>query len=211
MLAEVKNEGGGWGGVGEVFDDGRGFKTIHPYKDRNYDLFAILADVRNGRGFAGIKTGDGFNYISEPKGLPAGMSQEAQKALSWESYHSHSWLTLAEILAFDWSQRTNKQGWIHLGGYREFKYTGRPDSWSGDMIGHGVRKFTKKGVEKFEEIWREFEEKPRPDVDYSRFIYLAKWSIAYSEAAGRFWPLTVPQLLRLGKPEDVRIVFAFDS
>lgn len=42
---------------------------------RNYDLFAILADVRNGRGFAGIVTGTGFDPISDPKGLPDDCSE----------------------------------------------------------------------------------------------------------------------------------------
>ena len=37
--------------------------------NRNYSIFAILANVRNGRGFAGIVTGTGFNPISEPRGL----------------------------------------------------------------------------------------------------------------------------------------------
>ena len=48
----------------------------HPIRNRNYDLFAMLADVRNGRGFAGIKTGEGFNIISPPKGIPVDASKE---------------------------------------------------------------------------------------------------------------------------------------
>lgn len=46
------------------------------YHDRNYDVFGILADVRNGRGFAGSDTGDGFIPISLPKGLPPDLSDE---------------------------------------------------------------------------------------------------------------------------------------
>lgn len=38
---------------------------------RSYNTFAMLANVRNGRGFAGIKTSDGFPYIHEPRGLPS--------------------------------------------------------------------------------------------------------------------------------------------
>ena len=38
---------------------------------RSYNTFAMLADVRNGRGFAGIKTSDGFPVIHEPRGLPS--------------------------------------------------------------------------------------------------------------------------------------------
>ena len=41
-----------------------------PPDSRNYDWFSILANVRNGMGFAGVVTGQGFNYISTPKGVP---------------------------------------------------------------------------------------------------------------------------------------------
>lgn len=37
---------------------------------RSYNTFAMLADVRNGRGFAGVKTSDGFPVIHEQRGLP---------------------------------------------------------------------------------------------------------------------------------------------
>jgi hypothetical protein len=42
---------------------------------RSYNTFAMLADVRIGRGFAGIKTSDGFPYIHEPRGLPADLKE----------------------------------------------------------------------------------------------------------------------------------------
>ena len=50
-----------------------------PSDGRNYDWFAILADVRNGRGFAGVSTGEGFNVIAMPKGLPEDLSEEGMK------------------------------------------------------------------------------------------------------------------------------------
>lgn len=37
---------------------------------RNYNTFAMLANVRNGRGFAGCWTSTGFPVIHEPRGLP---------------------------------------------------------------------------------------------------------------------------------------------
>lgn len=39
-------------------------------QNRHYQLFAVLADVRNGTGFAGVKTGDAVEPISEPRGYP---------------------------------------------------------------------------------------------------------------------------------------------
>ncbi len=43
---------------------------------RSYNTFAMLADVRNGTGFAGIKTSDGFPVIHEQRGLPDDLSVE---------------------------------------------------------------------------------------------------------------------------------------
>lgn len=47
-----------------------------PDGGRSYDWFAILADVRNGFGFAGVSTGDGFDVVAQPKGLPDDLSSE---------------------------------------------------------------------------------------------------------------------------------------
>ena len=46
---------------------------------RSYNTFAMLADVRNGRGFAGIKTSDGFPYIHKPRGLPADLREPTRR------------------------------------------------------------------------------------------------------------------------------------
>lgn len=78
------------------------------YDGRNYNLFAMLADVRNGRGFAGVYTGEGFNPIADPKGAPSDMSSEIKSACEyWEGDgHSHSWFTVKELLDYDWEQDT---------------------------------------------------------------------------------------------------------
>ncbi|MEC0035902.1 hypothetical protein P4L29_15740 [Bacillus cereus] len=69
----------------------------HIYKGRNYYLFATLANVRNGKG---------FTPISEPKGLPVDVSPEMKKISDyWDrDGHSHSYLTLKELLSFNWDE-----------------------------------------------------------------------------------------------------------
>lgn len=52
------------------------------YHARNYDVFAILASVRNGVGFAGVITGSGFNPIDNPRGLPDDLSDEIRTHLA---------------------------------------------------------------------------------------------------------------------------------
>lgn len=39
-------------------------------QDRHYQLFAVLAGVRNGHGFARVRTGEAVKPIAEPRGLP---------------------------------------------------------------------------------------------------------------------------------------------
>lgn len=111
------------------------------YHSRNYSLFAILADVRNGRGFAGIKTGEGFTPIAEPKGLPKDVSSEvAASSDNWGADgHSHSWLTIREILDFDWNQKTTLCGWVDAENFREWKSRGQPESWCGGIGGPGIK------------------------------------------------------------------------
>lgn len=57
--------------------------VIDPSSNRNYDWFAILANVRNGRGFAGLYTGSGFDVIAEPRGYPENISNEGMKFFSY--------------------------------------------------------------------------------------------------------------------------------
>lgn len=49
--------------------------------DRNYAVFAMLANVRNGRGFAGIETHVPIQPISEPRGWPRDFN--LYECMSW--------------------------------------------------------------------------------------------------------------------------------
>lgn len=200
------------------------------YNGRNYDLFAILANVRNGRGFAGCDTGDGFVPICEPRGLPEDVTPEvAAESESWGADgHSHSHLTLAEILSYDWTQTTKKRGWINgvqlfeWSGYRRERGEG-PQSYSGGVWGRDIQHVTAQELEARVEAFAK-----KADAEMGgRFskpareklaqmlgdVYAAvEWTEPYYRAAGNgFWGETVPRLLRLGSPEDVRIVFWFDN
>ena len=67
------------------------------YGGRNYYLFAILADVRNG---------SNIEPISYPKGIPDDASSGYRYMCDrWEGDgHSHSFFTLEELLNVDWSK-----------------------------------------------------------------------------------------------------------
>ncbi len=104
----------------ETFDENTGWKPVTPDRfdqavrgdndsgvfeqwdggwqtSRNYWLFSVLAGVRN----------DGeVEPISEPRGLPDDVS-DAVRADSDEwgaDGHSHTWLSLGEIVAHDWPE-----------------------------------------------------------------------------------------------------------
>lgn len=72
-----------------------------PFGWRNYGMFGFLADVRNYHGSP---------VIAEPRGLPDDVSPEVRADHGtddpWYSYgfHSATWLTLAELLAYDYDQ-----------------------------------------------------------------------------------------------------------
>src|SRR3990167_8545130 len=124
------------------------------YDHRNYDCFAILANVRNGFGVAGIATGGGFTPISAPRGLPPDMSPEvARLDYSHPEHdedsddvslgeHSRSWLTLAELLACDWTRVTTKRGYISLAQFAERVANGvtkPPVEYAGDIYGARIK------------------------------------------------------------------------
>ena len=76
------------------------------YDGDNYSLFAILADVGND-GLLEEK----YDRIAPPRGLPDDLSPELK---SWsEDFHNKkaltSWLSLEELVRFDWHGKIRKQ------------------------------------------------------------------------------------------------------
>jgi hypothetical protein len=89
--------------------------------DRNYLLFAILAGVRNGYGFAGSYRHEPLSPIAEGRGLPdfitvkdectsdlhnssygtAWSGEDETEFGEWLGDHSHTYMTVKEILYWD--------------------------------------------------------------------------------------------------------------
>lgn len=174
--------------------------------DRNYDLFSILANVRNGYGFAGVKTGEGFAPISNSKGIPHDASSKyLTKCLEWEGDgHSHSWLTLKEKKDFDWGQITMKEGIISLDEYKKIEESGeKPTSWCGGISGPNIVVVETDEADVF---------LSNPDTIGDRKIHVRyRWSIMYKDRATNFIEKTVPDLEKLGDTDNVRIVLFFDN
>jgi hypothetical protein len=171
MFAEIHN-GNGWTLAmlpywSSWWAEGRKYhKGYKGYSDRNYSLFGMLADVRNGSGFAGVDLGDGFMPVlgcEEPcRGLPDDMSSELQRrtTLEWEDEegnenedhlwlgdHSFSWLTAQEIIDyFEVERVTKRRGVVGAVQYLHFISSGKPSSWSGDVSGKLVRHISNEGM-----------------------------------------------------------------
>ena len=75
------------------------FTVKNIYDDRNYGVFAILAGMRND---------DGWEPISGPRGLPSDISEHTRAIWEERGEHTPSWLTLREILSYDWKKTVYK-------------------------------------------------------------------------------------------------------
>jgi hypothetical protein len=199
------------------------------YRNRNYDLFTILADVRNRRGFAGCVTGTGFNPISVPRGIPEDASPEVKRESDhWDGDgHSHSWLTIAELKAYDWTQTTKHVGVVGLMEFAVFMQKGKPDSYSGDVFGGGVKHISsdemRVKIAEYQPTISMMVDKPRNDPQRAEFekqlweaggwdyFTQVSWDESYRDCCKRFHEETMPKLEALGDPDNVRIVFFFDN
>lgn len=83
----------GWLGIGDVYNRE---DNEQPFYDRNYNLFGVLAGVRN----------YDLPIIAEPRGIPVDVSDVV--ATEYDKWfgdaHTASWLTVAELTGFDYEQ-----------------------------------------------------------------------------------------------------------
>ena len=203
FFVETKQNDGTWKSadtwVSDDWDPGRMKIPYdeHFYQDRNYNLFAILANVRNY---------SDFNPISEPRGLPEDASPDV-KAQSdvWDmDGHSHSYLTVTELKAYDWDQQTQHQGIVNLEEFKVYLQKGKPNSWGDGVFGPNVVI-----VEREEGV--SFISDPSK-IPKDKEVYInVDWTESYRDSAGEFLTKTLPKLEVLGDPENVRIVFWFDN
>lgn len=97
-----------------------------PFDWRSYGMYGFLANVRN---YSAVPP------ISMPRNLPVDMSPDVRAASeAWASDgHSHSWLSVAELLAFDYNAEMEDR--------REVRQVG-PNAWDGGCTadrGNGKR------------------------------------------------------------------------
>lgn len=182
--------------------------------DRHYDLFAVLADVRNGSGFAGVDTGDGFVPISPPRGLPDDMSPVMAKTAIELLEHTPTWLLLSDLKLYAANQlqtrSTKARGVVNPVQFQEWKENGRPSSWCGGVSGPFV---THIDHTRMDELIRSDSAVLTAQKDFQQpsFYTQVEWPVTYKEAVGEWFDKWIPMLETIGADNDVRLVFWFDS
>jgi hypothetical protein len=128
--------------------------------NRHYFLFSFLGGVRNGFGFAGVKTYDRVQPVAENRGLPKDFEmvgddhpiksldilpawrrkyQEPNDLHVWMGDHSYSWATGEEILAHSLLlAKTKRVGVVSRAWYDAWDKLTPPESYSGMIMGPGV-------------------------------------------------------------------------
>lgn len=180
------------------------------FLNRNYDLFAVLANVRNGVGFAGIQMGEGWPSLAAGRGLPPDFA--ADGILSNPAYpdeprslgdHSFTWVGLDELQTFPWDATESwLYGVVAASVYETFKATREaPDSYSGGVSGPGIQVYE---PDDYEAAKAAETLCPRPYVRIG-------WAETAREATYD-WPGTVlPWLETLADGRPLRLVLGFDS
>lgn len=180
------------------------------FHERDYDLFGILADVRNGTGFAGCTTGEGWPSIAPNRGWPDGFNPEAVadnpkypgKGPRSMGDHSETWVTLDELKAFDWDGvTTTLYGVVSADEYERLSDGEKPREWSGGISGLGIAVYDRP---RYLEAKRMRRLAKRPYVG-------TNWKES-ARSATNDWPgKVIPWLTSLAAGRPLRLVLGFDS
>lgn len=221
MHYELKQADGSWAEldwaapyvIGTYADGSRKLDYDKYFRDehcigRNYELFAVLADVRN-FGWGGdvdYADGDKRTPIAAPRGLPDDVSTEVRKdSDSWDcDGHSHSWFTLRELLEYDWNQTSTSRGIVNEAEFRVFEREGKPNGWCGGVGGRGVVHVTNSAM-------RSIVAGTLPRKTEATYYTLVEWQETYRNAIGEHWFKLLDLLKDRHGIDNVRLVFWFDN
>ena len=165
-------------------DDEREYDVVPVYEDRNYELFAYLADVRN--------NGDIVSFDFD-RGLPSDVSDATRNVYDAHKhyYHTPGWVTLRELKeAASKIKEINRQGFVRNDQYERFRRDGVTPTFWCQSVGDDYLEDYKflqwtdechcfdhliEGIEKrkIEEFWLEYadEEKRNSRDDDIRIVF----------------------------------------
>ena len=175
------------------------------YNSRNYFLFNMLANVRNGYTA-------GNNYytitpISEIKGIPNDISCTLKKYFNkWNTIgHSYSYLTLEELDTNYWNETECLYGYVYPLNFKKYLKTGKPNYYiTGNIT---------KNVISNEEMTKYVNSNEYDSFNKDLYTIIS-WKIQRYQLANDFYNNAMPYLRTLGKKykkNNVRIVYFFDN
>lgn len=195
--------------------------------DRDYTLFAILADVRNGYGFAGTYRHEPLQAIAPSRGIPSWLRTEEDtyceeltnnwygseySDLDEAKYgtdlgdHSFTYMTLSEIINWGgWDNYLSQGGVVSKEHYEKTISKGNnPECWCGGVAGtevHVVDESTYKTLTEF----CNYEGKQTTHIN-------CRWKS--DETLREMYQWFLDEITRIGDEygyEDVYLVVGFDS
>ena len=125
---------------------------------------------------------------------------EQGRVVTNPDWHSASWLTLRELLEFDWTGGFRDSGWVTPQQYLEWKRRGRPSSWCKSVGGGGVRHVSNAEMD---ELIRTGEVTVSEDT-MTNVCTQVEWGDAFVSSSSEFLGATVPALLDQIVPEGRR-------
>jgi hypothetical protein len=119
-------------------------------ESRCYMVFSLLADVRNGYGFAGVETYKPIQPIDNLRGTPSNTSFNEVFDKEEEWCHSFTYYSMKELLEHvSWGEDVHNSGYVlynDWGEYIESQATDSPmpcpNNYCGDVSGKGIEKYS---------------------------------------------------------------------
>lgn len=198
------------------------------FRSRNYNLFGILADVRNGSGFAGVYTGAGWTPIASHRGFPSdSLASEAEGESPdaveddedrWLGDHSFTYVTLDELRAFDWDGTLSTSAgivaesvWRKWIAARQTDPHVQPDGWCGDISGPGIRQISE--ADAFRRLQANVPIEKRDEHRYfGELVHVrAEWQVTARTATSDWAGKVLPVLEQIAAGRPLRLVLGFDS
>lgn len=174
------------------------------------------------------------NVIATVRGLPADVSDETVEAIANElldraredevlepflelvglhvvPLRRPSWLTLRELVDFDWDHEVDRSGWLPISEYARFLERGIPEldaTFSIDQLESESEDYaylTKDEARRL--IAEDAELRAQRDWRAEGAFVRIEWREPYVRAACEFVRFTKEKLVPLGTPDSVRIIF----
>ena len=211
----------GWEEVLAPYERSYGGRSWSPYREtgkwddprpdptnRHYNVFGFLADVRNGRGFAGVYTGEPTPPQFPGRGIPKDTSmKKVGETEDDEGYlpigdHSFTHATLKELLDAPWDMEVYSGGLVSVNEFLNRDEHGVPPSWCGGVGGGDTQIID--SPEKFQKMIDAGEDLTGK---YCRVGW--KWK-PLENSDFRRWCVEVLKPM-VEDPEDMRVLIGFDS